>query len=100
MNEIEEWFLNEFGHLGFDLTPMMYNPEWFTPVRKVIYEGEVVPYIQITPYVSQDITGGFVPLPDPIIELRNYIRETLLRFLEERKLKDFKPIQKLNKFKL
>ena len=101
MNEIEEWFLEEFGHLGFDLTPMMYNPESFTPVRKVIYEGEEVPYLQITPEVAQDL-----PLQqlyfgvDVVEELRNYIREVLLRFLENRKDKDFKPIQKLNKFKL
>ena len=100
MNEIEEWFLEEFGHLGFDLTPMIYCPESFVPFRRVIYENEVVTNIRITPELAQDVTGGFVPLPDPIIELRNYIREVLLRFLEERKPKDFKPIQKLNKFKL
>lgn len=98
MNEIEEWFLEEFGHLGFDLTPMMYNPESFTPVRKVIYEGEVVPYIQITPEVARDLSSAFGV--DAESELRNYIREALLLFLEERKGKDFKPMQKLNKFKL
>ena len=37
MNEIEEWFLEEFGHLGFDLTPMMYNPDWFSPYRGILY---------------------------------------------------------------
>ena len=98
MNEIEEWFLEEFGHLGFDLTPMMYNPESFTPVRKVIYEGEVVPYIQITPELAQDLSSAF--WVDAVEELRNLIREALLRFLEERKPKDFKPMQNLNKFKL
>jgi len=98
MNEIEEWFLEEFGHLGFDLTPMMYNPESFTPVRKVIYEGEVVPYIQITPEVARDLSSAF--WVDAVEELRNLIREALLQFLEERKGKDFKPMQKLNKFKL
>ena len=49
MEELSEWFLEEFGHLGFDLTPMIYCPESFTPVRKVIYEGEEVPYLQISP---------------------------------------------------
>ena len=98
MNEIEEWFLNEFGHLGFDLTPMMYNPESFTPVRKVIYEGEEVPYLQITPEIARDLSSAFGV--DAVEELRNLIRERHLRFLEERKDKDFKPMQKLNKFKL
>lgn len=100
MNEIEEWFLEEFGHLGFELTPMVYCPESFVPFRRVIYENELLPHIRIIPELANDVTGGFVPLPDPTIEHKNLIRETLLQFLEERKPKDFKPTQKLNKFKL
>ena len=98
MNEIEEWFLNEFGHLGFSLTPMIYCPESFEPFRRVIYENEVLPHIRITPEVAQDLSSDFGV--NVVEELRNYIREVLLRFLEERKDKDFKPMQKLNKFKL
>tara|TARA_R110000751_G_scaffold303019_1_gene417398 strand:+ start:567 stop:869 length:303 start_codon:yes stop_codon:yes gene_type:complete len=100
MNEIEEWFLEEFSHLGFDLTPMVYCPESFEPFRKVIYENEVIPHIRITPEVANDVTGGFVPLPDPVREVKQLIAEQLLLFLEEKKDKDFKPIQKLNRFKL
>ena len=100
MNEIEEWFLNEFGHLGFDLTPTIYCPESFEPFRRVIYENEVVPNIKIRPAVANDVTGGFVPLPDPVREVKQLIAEQLLLFLEEKKDKDFKPIQKLNRFKL
>jgi hypothetical protein len=100
MNEMEEWFLNEFGHLGFDLTPMIYCPESFEPSRRVIYENEVIPHIRITPEVANDVRGGFVPLADPVGELKQLIVEELLRFLKERKPKDFKPIQKLSKFKL
>lgn len=100
MNEIEEWFLNEFGHLGFDLTPMIYCPESFEPFRRVIYENGVIPHIRIIPKVANDVTGGFVPLPDPVREVKQLIAEQLLLFLEERKGKDFKPMQKLNKFKL
>ena len=100
MNEIEEWFLEEFGHLGFDLTPMIYCPESFEPFRRVIYENEVVPNIKIRPAVANDITGGFVPLPNHVEEYRALIWDLILRFLEERKQKDFKPIQKLNRFKL
>ncbi len=97
---MEEWFLNEFGHLGFDLTPMIYCPESFEPFRVVIYENEVIPNIRITPALANDVTGGFVPLPDPVREVKQLIAEQLLLFLEERKPKDFKPIQKLSKFKL
>tara|TARA_R110002020_G_scaffold113236_7_gene260355 strand:- start:19202 stop:19504 length:303 start_codon:yes stop_codon:yes gene_type:complete len=100
MNEIEEWFLTEFGHMGFSLTPMMYCPEWFAPFRRVIYENEVISHIKITPEVANDVTGGFVPLPDPVREVKQLITEQLLLFLEEKKDKDFKPIQKLNRFKL
>jgi len=98
MNEIEEWFLEEFGHLGFDLTPMMYCPVSFVPARRVIYEGEEVPHVRITPEIVQDLSSDWCL--GTVEELRNIVRVTLLRFLEERKPKDFKPTQKLNKFKL
>lgn len=100
MTEIEEWFLGEFGHLGFSLTPMIYCPESFEPFRRVIYENEVLPHIRITPELVNDITGGFVPLPDPVREVKQLIAEQLLLFLKEKKPKGFKPTQKLNKFKL
>lgn len=101
MGEIGEWFLNEFGHLGFDLTPIIYCPDAFEPFRRVIYENEVIPHIRIIPEgLAVDVRGGFVPLPDPVREVKQLIVEELLRFLEERKGKDFKPKQKLNKFKL
>ncbi len=100
MNEIEEWFLEEFGPLDFGLTTMEYCTESFEPFRRVIYENEVIPHIRITPEVADDVRGGFVPLADPVGELKQLIVEKLLRFLEERKGKDFKPMQKLNKFKL
>ena len=58
----------------------------------------MVPHIQITPELARDLSSAFGV--DVVEELRNYIREALLRFLEERKDKDFKPMQKLNKFKL
>jgi hypothetical protein len=100
MNELEEWFLEEFGPLGFSLTTIMCSPESFEPFRRVIYENEVIPHIKIIPEVSNDVTGGFVPLPDPVREVKQLIAEQLLLFLEEKKPKDFKPTQKLNKFKL
>ena len=99
MNEIEEWFLEEFGHLGFELTPMVYCPYSFDPVRKVIYRGEEVPHMRIaTRLLAHDLSSAFDV--DVVEEYRTLVRQGVLRFLENRKDKDFKPMQKLNKFKL
>jgi len=98
MNELEEWFLEEFGPLGFSLTTIMCSPESFEPFRKVIYENEVIPHIKITPELALDLSNIYGV--DAVGEYRNLVREVLLRFLEEKKPKDFKPTQKLNKFKL
>ena len=40
MNEIEEWFLNEFVDWGFSLSPMIFNPEDFSPCRMVLWEDQ------------------------------------------------------------
>ena len=98
MNEISEWFLNEFGHLGFSLTPIMYNPDTFTPVKGVIfkpYNGPmIVTRIRIAP-IFEDIIGE-----DIETEYKYIVTQEIHRFLEEQGIKDFKPTQKLNKFKL
>ena len=96
MNELEEWFLEEFGPLGFSLTPMMYSPESYEPFLEVIYEGEVLPHIKITPELAMDLSDIYGV--DAVGEYRNLVRSLILR--EEKKPKDFKPTQKLNKFKL
>ena len=116
MNEIVEWFLEEFGHLGFDLTPMMYNPDWFSPYRGILYtypindQGNrrcVKLRTYLTPDLVQDVVGIGI---DMVEDYKDLIVRELQREVEDLGLpipnfeilkpKDFKPIQKLNKFKL
>lgn len=96
MGEIEEWFEREFGHLGFDLTPTMYDPFSFVPCRKVMYGG-MMTHIKVTPELANDLSGGFVPLPDPVEEMRNLIRGEIMRFLDENP-RDFTPKKRITKF--
>lgn len=114
MNEMEEWFLNEFGHLGFSLTHTMYNPENFTPIKGILYtypinnQGNrrcIKLRTSVTPDLVQDIVG---------IDMEEDYRDLIVRELQREvedlglpipnfgilKPKDFKPIQKLSKFKL
>jgi hypothetical protein len=114
MNEIEEWFLNEFVHLGFSLTPTMYNPENFAPIKGILYTYPINDQgnrrciklrTSVTPDLVQDIVGI-----DMAEDYRDLIVRELQREVEDLGLpipnfgilkpKDFKPIQKLNKFKL
>ena len=116
MNEIEEWFLNELGHLGFSLTPTMYNPENFAPIKGILYtypindQGNrrcVKLRTYVTPYLVQDVVGIGIDMAE---DYRDLIVRELQREVEDLGLpipnfgilkpKDFKPKQKLNKFKL
>lgn len=97
MGEIVEWFLTEFGHLGFDVTPIIYDPFTFTPVRKVTYRNRVI-NILITPEIANDISGGFARIPDPVVEYKQLLREVVYRFLTELK-RDFTPIKEITKLK-
>ena len=89
--------MREFGHLGFELTPVLYNPFDFTPSKGVMY-GNRMTHIKITPELANDLSGGFVPLPDPVEEQRNLIRTEIMRFLEENS-KDFTPRKIITKLK-
>ena len=116
MNEIEEWFLEEFGHLGFDLTPTMHNPENFAPIKGILYtypindQGNrrcVKLRTSLTPDLVQDVVGIGIDMAE---DYRDLIVRELQREVEDLglpipnfgipKQKDFKPKQKLNKFKL
>lgn len=104
MEEIEVWFENEFGPLGFSLTPLMYDTTSFTPTRGVMFEsvdGFSLTRIRITPELTNDLSGGFVPLPDPREEMRELVRQEIHRFLEQHlnKPKDFTPKKKVTKLK-
>jgi hypothetical protein len=91
MEEIEEWFLNEFGHLGFSVTPTLYNPDTFEPHKGVLFGGRNVGINLITEYVI-DL--------DVKTEYKNMITQLICGFLEEYTTIDFKPIKKNIKFKL
>lgn len=92
VDEIEEWFLTEFGHLGFIVTPTLYNPNTFIPIRKVIYNNRMT-NITIT-NLCDDIIGG----QDVGEEYKHLLRALINNFLNEEK-ETFTPDKKITKFK-
>jgi hypothetical protein len=101
MNEIEEWFLNEFVDWGFSLSPMIFNPEDFSPCRMVLWEDQngrtMNTGIKITPDLATDVNHHYL---NAVLEYRQLIIGHINRFLLENGKKDFKPRKKLNKLKL
>lgn len=112
MDEISQWFEQEFGHLGFIVSPLMYDPENFIPHRGVLFRHARIngghtfkTHLRITPGLANDLSGGFGNLPDPVLEYKQLLTEAVNTFLESHGLPlygltDFKPTQKLNRFKL
>jgi hypothetical protein len=103
VDEIEEWFEREFGHLGFTLTPIMYDPTMFTPMKGVMFEngdGLRLTRMRIVPELANDVTGGFAPLPDPEQERRDLITREIYRFLDKQEPKNFTPKKNITKHKL
>ena len=116
MNEIEEWFLGELGHLGFSLTPTMHNPENFAPIKGILYTYPINDQgnrrcVKLRTYVTPDLVQDFVGIGiDMAEDYKDLIVRELQREVEDLglpipnfgipKQKDFKPTQKLNKFKL
>jgi hypothetical protein len=105
MDDIVEWFEFEFGPLGFSLTPLMYDPYTFSPVRGVRFKlpnggPMLLTRIRITP--NMNIDAVFDITSD---EYKELIRNEIVFFLENEisninKEKDFKPTKKINKLKL
>ena len=105
MDDIVEWFESEFGSLGFSLTPLIYDPYTFSPVRGVRFKlpnggPMTLTRIRITPNINIDMA-----LDIPIDEYKELIRNEIVFFLENEisvinKEKDFKPTKKINKLKL
>ena len=116
MNEIEEWFLGELGHLGFSLTHTMHNPENFAPIKGILYTYPINDQgnrrcVKLRTYVTTDLVQDVVGIGiDMAEDYRDLIVRELQREVEDLGLpipnfgilkpKDFKPKQKLNKFKL
>lgn len=108
MDEISQWFEGEFGHLGFIVSQLTYNPENFIPHRGVLFRHPRIngghtfkTHLRITPDLVNDLSGGF----DPVLEYKQLLTEAVNTFLELHglslySLTDFKPIKKISKLKL
>lgn len=101
MDEITTWFEEEFRHLGFTVTPLMYDPETFTPVRGILWRRPDGAYLRtnigLKPEIVDDLRGDYL---DTLTSYKELIREHINTFLEENTSKDFKPKKKINKIKL
>ena len=116
MGEIERWFEDTLGHLGFTLTPTMYNPDTFAPIRGILYtypiNGEqrrcVKLRTSVTPQLVQDVRGWGV-VNDVVQEYKDLLVEELVREIERSGLPmpnfgtpkpiDFSPIKEITRFK-
>jgi hypothetical protein len=94
MDEISQWFEQEFGHLGFMLTPVMYNPDDFTPMKGVLWQRPNGTYIKTNIKVLVDVSND-------VLEYKSLLRDYVNLFLESEGYNgDFKPKKKISKFKL
>ena len=98
---MDEWFLEEFGPYGFTVSHTVYDPNTFTPSKKVIHPRGFMTSINLSSEIVNDVSGWSVPSKEWVIEeLKIVIREHLLStYPEVFKLKDFKPNQYLRQFK-
>ena len=97
MDEITTWFEEEFGHLGFTVTPLMYDPETFTPVRGILWRRPDGAYLRTNIGLKPEMVNES---RDDLTIYKELIREHINTFLEENTSKDFKPKKKINKIKL
>jgi hypothetical protein len=109
MDEISQWFENEFGHLGFTVTSTMYNPDNFSPVKGVLFRHPQVnsgytfkTNIQISVQLTDDVYHSNFNVET---EYKELLTEAVIQFLNIHGLsieglKDFKPIKKISKLKL
>jgi len=101
MDEISQWFEQEFGNLGFMLTPVMYNPYDFTPMRGVLWQRPDGSHVKTNIRVPTDVSNDIIYNLDPVLEHKSLIRDYVNLFLEsEGYTKDFKPKKKISKLKL
>lgn len=98
MNEITEWFLLEFGHLGFDVTPTMYNPDNFTHIKGVLWRRHDGAYIITDIKITTELITNNVM---SYVEYKSLLIDDVNNFLESQGYrKDFTPNKKINKLKL
>jgi len=100
MNQ-EEWFLSEFSRYGFSLSPTMYDPYTFCPIKCVMITDGNRMYktnIKITPELSDDLHGWGMTYDHHVEALRELIRMEVRRQYGHLLIKDFKPVERVNKF--
>jgi hypothetical protein len=110
MNDIVEWFENEFGSFGFIVSQVtVYDPHTFSPFREVLWRhpnGEIkITRIRVTPDLANDISHSYL---DSEIEYKLLLIDAVEKFLEQQNLSlndlkglnDFIPKKIINKFKL
>lgn len=102
MDEISEWFQEVYGYLGFTVTPYIYDPNDFTPIRGVLWKrpnGSMVKTnIRISVELFHDLTSSY---HDPLLEYKSLLIDAVNDFLESQNYeKDFKPRKKISKLKL
>ena len=95
---MEEWFLNEFGPYGFRLSATIYDPETFSPTKKVIDPNGRFTRVKLTPELANDLSGWGMTYESQVEEYREMFKETLYHLYPEIfKPKDFRPIKKIPK---
>ena len=101
MNNVEEWFLNEFGRYGFSLSPTMYDPFNFVPCKAVmVTDGQCglrKTNIKITPELADDLRGWGMVTDHHVEALRELIRMEIRRQYGHLLGGDFKPNKKIPK---
>ena len=103
MDEISTWFENEFGHLGFQVTPIMHSPYDFTPIRGVLWRRADGAYIRANINISIGLTNDMTSSYnlDPVLEYKSLLMDAVNYFLESQNYeKDFKPKKRISKLKL
>lgn len=100
MNDVEQWFLSEFGRYGFSLSPTMYDPFTFVPCKCVIITDGNLMYktnIKITPDLSNDLQAWGMTYDHHVEALRELVRMEIRRQYGHLLSQDFKPIEKIPK---
>ena len=91
MEETVEWFERELGPHGFTLTPLMYDPNSFTPMMGILYtyvfndEGQtrcVKLRAHVVPELANDLHAWGRTHNDMVDEMREMVIEQVIREVE------------------
>jgi hypothetical protein len=116
MEEIEVWFERELTPYGFHLTPMMYNPHDFSPMRGIMYTHRhnganrtVKLRVRITPELANDLQAYGRTYQNEVDDYREMVINEIIREVEsmgqtnpfgyEPRPIDFTPKKEITKFR-